>query len=93
MSDEAFEQFLKSQQGESVPFFVMVTIREKMGGIVNLYKATLEALEKESKDSNYRKKLEHYANELMDWAELSMNQFDNLIMDAVGDEEGDPDDK
>lgn len=97
MSDEAFEQFLKAQSSgdsHSALILVMLTIRSKMEGIVGMYKATLDFLKEEPKESPTRKKVEHLAGLLITKAELTIDQFDYLITDTIGEDlKGEEDEK
>ena len=90
--DESFEKFLReqSQQG-ATPFFVMITIREKLHGVIELYKATLEAYEKVP--TGHKTKLERFSAMLMKKAEQAIDQFDFLIADSAEGDEPDPDGK
>jgi len=89
MSDESFEQFLKSHSGgtPSTPMFVMITIKSKMDGIANMYKDTLDFLKSEPKESLTRKKAENFAGLLISKAELTIDQFDYLIADTMDEED------
>ena len=93
LADKEFEQFLRQQSSGSTPFFIMVTVREKLAGIENLYKTTAEALSSSAAKENapFKKRLEAFMDQLIEKANLTIEQFDWLISDFLEDDEEEDD--
>ena len=90
--DKDFEKFLENQNQGSAPFFVMLTIREKMNGVLELYKSTLDAALKVS-DQALKKKLNQFCEDLIEASKQTIDQFDYLIADSLELDEDDDDEK
>ena len=87
--DEAFEKFINNDSG-SCPniHFIILALREKIKFVSNTYNTSLGAYLKLNEGDPLKEVLLKHITKLMEYSLQSVNQFDFVLMDDTGNEEG-----
>jgi uncharacterized membrane-anchored protein YjiN (DUF445 family) len=84
--DDEFKKFIEESKMDSNSEFIISSLSSKGRRIRDFMQVALEAYQKLPKDDILRKKLDKFISSLLKDASNTINTFDHIIFDEMGDD-------
>lgn len=97
MGDREFEEFMDDDkateyEGRPLPFFLVLSLREKMKSITEMYQVSTNVYHHDKTDPQLKEMTKEFISDLMTSCRNTLNQFDILMSSEIYEEDPDEDD-